>query len=187
MKENKQCKVFKLIIPLLVSTVIFTSFAPTAFASDKEKMENDNTTQIQNGEDGSIIDSDYSKESEELEVNMEVDDDLIVQKYDGLARAKVVKWGKWSYTHIAVSTGVAAGAINTLFYMGLGGSVGMFGIPGWAIGGLLTGAQWTKLGSKPGKAVARKWDKNKNGWIGFYKRWGYDGAGRRVASSYTTK
>lgn len=51
----------------------------------------------------------------------------------------------------------------------------------------LTGASWTNLGSSPGNAVAKKWDKNKNGWIGFYKRIGYDGAGRAVATQYKTE
>lgn len=76
---------------------------------------------------------------------------------------------------------MAANAINAAFYAGAGASVAMFGIPSWAIGGLLTGTSWTNLGS----AVAKKWDKN--GWIGFYKRTGYDGAGRVIATQYKTE
>lgn len=113
--------------------------------------------------------------------------DLIVTRYESLARANVYSWGKWTYTNIAVTTGVAANAINAAFYAGLGASVAMFGIPGWVIGGLLTGASWTSLGSSPGNAVAKKWDKNGNGWIGFYKRSGLDGAGRVVATEYKTE
>ncbi|URT59773.1 hypothetical protein [Enterococcus faecium] len=61
-----------------------------------------------------------------------------------------------------------------------------FGIPGWAIGALLTGARWTKKGASPGNAVAKEWDKNGNGWIGFYYQRGYDAAGRVVATRYST-
>lgn len=60
------------------------------------------------------------------------------------------------------------------------------GIPTWALQGLLNGASWTKHGSKPGQAVANLWDKNKNGWIGFYYQRGYDGAGRVVVTRYKT-
>lgn len=50
----------------------------------------------------------------------------------------------------------------------------------------LNGASWTKHGSKPGQAVANLWDKNKNGWIGFYYQRGYDGAGRVGVTRYKT-
>lgn len=130
-------------------------------------------------------------ESNNLEPGVSVSQDgdgaIIVTKSESRARANVSRWGGWSYTNIAVTTGVAANAINAAFYAGLGASVAMFGIPGWVIGGLLTGASWTSLGSSPGNAVAKKWDKNKNGWIGFYKRTGYDGAGRAVATQYKTE
>lgn len=114
------------------------------------------------------------------------DGSLIVTKMETRARANVSRWGGWTYNKIAVTTGVAANAINAAFYAGGGAAVAMFGIPGWAIGGLLTGASWTKLGSAPGRAVAKNWDKNNNGWIGFYKRTGFDGAGRIVATQYKT-
>jgi len=120
---------------------------------------------------------------------------IVVTKYeeikannsDRVKRAAVVRWGRTEYTNIAVSTGVAANAINTAFYSGIGGVLGIFGgIPGWAIGGLLNGAGWTQRGSKPGQAVANILDKNKNGWIGFYYQRGYDAAGRVVATRYST-
>ncbi len=62
----------------------------------------------------------------------------------------------------------------------------MFGIPGWQLVLLLTGASWTKKGASPGNAVAKEWDKNGNGWIGFYYQRGYDAAGRVVATRYST-
>lgn len=121
--------------------------------------------------------------------NMTVnEDDIIYTHYEGKERANVYKWGSWSYLNVAVTTGVVAGAVNTAMYQGVGKVVIIFGgIPGWAIGGLLETASWTKHGSKPGEAVAKLWDKNHNGWVGFYSRWGYDAAGRRVASQYMTK
>lgn len=122
-------------------------------------------------------------------VSIEIDEDggIIVTKQEGLARASVAKWGGWTYTNIAVSTGVAANAINAAFYAGLGASVAMFGIPGWAIAGLLTGFGWTNLGASPGNAVAKKWDSSGNGWVGFYISKGYDGSGKHVATRYKTK
>lgn len=184
---------FKLFVPMILGTIVFTTLIPglSVYAEQKEK---DSSSQEENVVEVSPKDINGKMESEELGTLFETKgDSLIVRHYENprsMLRASsthIAKWGKWNYTHIAVSRGVAAGAINTAFYMGIGGSIGMFGIPGWAIGGLLTSAQWTKLGSSPGKAVAKKWDKNKNGWIGFYMRWGYDGAGRKVASEYTTK
>ncbi|WP_230471061.1 hypothetical protein [Enterococcus hirae] len=123
----------------------------------------------------------------DIVVQQNASGELLVTKMETKTRASVSRWGAWQYTNIAVSTGVAANAINAAFYAGAGASIAMFGIPGWAIGGLLTGASWTNLGSAPGVAVARKWDRNKNGWVGFHKRTGYDGAGRAVATQYKTE
>ncbi|MDV7756622.1 hypothetical protein PSG88_12565, partial [Enterococcus faecium] len=97
----------------------------------------------------------------------------MVVKMETKARANVARWGAWQYTHIALSTGVTAGAINTAYSKGIGSVLGIFGLPGWAIGNLLTAAGWTNYGNSPGNAVARLWDKNHNGWVGFYKRTGY--------------
>lgn len=99
----------------------------------------------------------------------------------------ISRWGSWEYTHIAISTGVLSNAINHALYNGIGVSLGMFGIPGWALGGMLDLASWTKRGSKPGDDIAKLWDKNKNGWVGFYVRKGYDAAGRVVATEYSTR
>lgn len=38
----------------------------------------------------------------------------------------------------------------------------MFGIPGWAIAGLLGVTSWAEFGSSPGREIAKKWDMNKN-------------------------
>ncbi|WP_317915143.1 hypothetical protein [Enterococcus faecium] len=127
------------------------------------------------------------------------EDGMVVTKYedgysaedfanssDIMTRAAVARWGKKEYTNIAVTTGVAANAINAAFWAGGKASTSMFGIPGWAIGALLTGASWTKKGASPGNAVAKEWDKNGNGWIGFYYQRGYDAAGRVVATRYST-
>ena len=50
------------------------------------------------------------------------------------------------------------------------------------VGWLVAASSWTKLGGAPGVAVANNWDKNGNGWVGFYKSTGYDGARRAVAT-----
>ncbi|MCS8594225.1 hypothetical protein, partial [Enterococcus faecium] len=115
------------------------------------------------------------------------DEGIVVTKMESKARAAVARWGGWQYTNVAVSKGVAANAINAALYSGIGAVAGIFGgIPTWALQGLLNGASWTKYGSKPGQSVANLWDKNKNGWIGFYYQRGYDGAGRVVATRYKT-
>lgn len=114
------------------------------------------------------------------------DGGIVVTKQESLNRAAVYRWGGLEYTNIAVSTGVAANAINYAFWAGGKASTAMFGIPGWAIGGLLIGASWTQKGASPGNAVAKEWDRNGNGWIGFYYQRGYDAAGRVVATRYST-
>ncbi|MDH6365833.1 hypothetical protein M2139_002858 [Enterococcus sp. PF1-24] len=138
-----------------------------------------------NIEAGSVVIEDTLEPG--VSIREDVDGSFVVTKSDNKARVYVSKWGSWNYTNIAVTTGVAANAINAAFYAGLGASVAMFGIPGWVIGGLLTAASWTELGSSPGVAVADNWDKNNNGWIGFYMRSGYDAAGRVVATEYKTE
>ncbi|EUJ21689.1 wall-associated protein [Listeria grandensis FSL F6-0971] len=136
---------------------------------------------------------DADEESEEIGPDVDEENGYIIVSDEelGLLRAagstQVSRWGAWSYTHIAVSTTVAEGALNLAFYSGLAGSIAMFGIPAWAISSLIGGASLSKYGQAPGRALAKKWDKNKNGWIGFYKQWGYNAAGKQVASRYTTK
>lgn len=169
----------KFVVGFVCVSILFGSgVIPTvsAFAAETEPVKQ-------------ISEANTAKENLEPGVSVVQDEDgtLIVTKSESRARAHVSRWGGWSYTNIAVTTGVAANAINAAFYAGLGASVAMFGIPGWVIGGLLTGASWTSIGASPGNAVAKKWDKNKNGWIGFYKRTGYDGAGRAVATQYKTE
>ncbi|MEK0175405.1 hypothetical protein WN867_11560 [Tetragenococcus halophilus] len=129
-------------------------------------------------------------DNENVEVIEDSEEGTIVRKYDDLTQVNVSKWGKWQYTNIAVSTGVLANAINKA----MGGGVtavaapvaALVGIPTWAIAALLEGASWTDLGSKPGKAVVNTWDKNGNGWVGFYMRKGYNGS-TPVATDYKTK
>jgi len=167
----------KIISAICSGLLVISAAVPvtSVFASENETIEQTSITNIEG----------------ELEPGVSVqqaeDGSIIVTKIESKMRANISRWGGWSYTNIAVSTGVAANAINAAFYAGAGASVAMFGIPGWAIGGLLATASWTKVGSSPGNAVAKKWDKNKNGWIGFYKRTGYDGAGRAVATQYRTE
>lgn len=116
------------------------------------------------------------------------DEDISFSQYSRAAKQTYVsKWGKWQYTNIAISTGVLAGAINTALYSGVGVVAGIIGLPALAVGGLLTASQWTKLGNAPGAAVAKQWDKNKNGWVGFYMSKGYNAAGKHVATKYSTK
>lgn len=162
---------------LLLSTSLLTlgsTILPTGmvFASEQNITEN----------------SSYSS-NDNVGVSIQKDEngDLMVVKMETKARANVARWGAWQYTHIALSTGVTAGAINTAYSKGIGSVLGIFGLPGWAIGNLLTAAGWTNYGNSPGNAVARLWDKNHNGWVGFYKRTGYDGAGRAVATAYKTE
>lgn len=102
-------------------------------------------------------------------------------------RAAVSRWGKWEYTNIAVTTGVLAGAINASLSGGVGIVAGIVGLPAAAVGALLLASGWTKLGNAPGAAVAKQWDKNHNGWVGFYYQRGYNAAGKVVATRYKTE
>lgn len=138
--------------------------------------------------DGAIV-----QDNEDVIVE-NTEDGIVVTKYEEIEgnnsgrvkRANVSRWGKKEYTNIAVTTGVAANAINAAFWSGGKASTAMFGVPGWAIGALLGAASWTKKGASPGNAVAKLWDKNGNGWIAFYYQRGYDAAGKVVATRYST-
>ncbi|MDL4879471.1 hypothetical protein QRX82_12660 [Enterococcus faecalis] len=76
--------------------------------------------------------------------------------------------------------------------MAVSGGIGIVastvGIPVSAVTGLLEGANWLGIGGAPaGDAVAKKWDRNGNSWVGFYYQRGYDAAGRVVATRYKTE
>ena len=156
------------------------------------------TTIVYASENSQVVSLNESNGTENVVIEY-TEDGMVVTKYedgysaedfanysDIMTRAAVARWGKKEYTNIAVTTGVAANAINAAFWAGGKASTAMFGIPGWAIGALLTGASWTQKGASPGNAVAKEWDKNGNGWIGFYYQRGYDAAGRVVATRYST-
>nr|WP_158182907.1 hypothetical protein [Enterococcus faecium] len=156
------------------------------------------TTIVYASENSQVVSLNENNATENVVIEY-TEDGMVVTKYedgysaedfanssDIMTRAAVARWGKKEYTNIAVTTGVAANAINAAFWAGGKASTSMFGIPGWAIGALLTGASWTKKGASPGNAVAKEWDKNGNGWIGFYYQRGYDAAGRVVATRYST-
>lgn len=117
------------------------------------------------GDDYTLKTTTSYSNNDNLDVSIQKDEngDLMVVKMETKARANVARWGAWQYTHIALSTGVTAGAINTAYSKGIGSVLGIFGLPGWAIGNLLTAAGWTNYGNSPGNAVARLWDKNHNG------------------------
>ncbi|WP_435051721.1 hypothetical protein [Enterococcus faecalis] len=104
-----------------------------------------------------------------------------------VARAAVYRWGGWEYTNIALPTGTVAHAINLAVNGGIGIVASTVGIPASAVTGLLEGANWLGIGGAPGDAVAKKWDRNGNGWVGFYYQRGYDAAGRVVATRYKTE
>ncbi|MBM6742017.1 MULTISPECIES: hypothetical protein [Enterococcus] len=152
-------------------------------------------TEVDNQGQNTVTDKDNDLEN--IVVYKDEDGSTVVRKYEDeyynspttFARAStsVTKWGSWQYTNIAVSTGVLANAINAAFYAGGAAAISMFGIPGWAIAGLLGVTSWTEFGSAPGREIAKKWDTNKNGWVGFYMRKGYNANGKHVATEYKTK
>lgn len=171
MKKNL-FKTFLLSTPILTlgATVIPNGMV---FANELVEEDSTNSTFIETNDPTVIIEK--------------TDEGIVVTKMEITTRAAVSRWGGWHYTNIAVSKGVAENAINTALYSGIGSVVGIFGgLPIWALQGQLNGASWTKYGSKPDQAVANLWDKNKNGWIGFYYQRGYDAAGRVVATRYKT-
>lgn len=166
----KKVLIWVLCSSFILGSAVLPATSVLAYENDVEVSSQKNTSILEPG----------------VSVQADRNGDIIVTKYETRTRANVSRWGGWTYTNIAVTTGVAANAINAAFYAGVGVSVSMFGIPGWAIGALLTGASWTSLGSSPGNAVAKKWDTSGNGWIGFHMRKGYDAAGRHVATKYKT-
>lgn len=184
----------------LITIASLSILVPNSVALAAENNQNDQTS-LWDIEDDLKVGYDSKTQDTSLPENVVVDYDedgpvIIVleegvdaSKFlaDRIARATVYKWGAWSYTNIAISTGVLAGAINSALYAGIGVVAGTIGLPALAIGGLLTASQWTKLGNAPGNAVAKDWDKNGNGWVGFYVSKGYDGAGKVVATRYKTK
>lgn len=181
-------KVF--IICMLVVISVGTVF-PSVIVSATEVR--DDQTAVENV----LLDS-VNPNDDNIIVYQDSDGSIVVRKYEDenynskslTARASstyISKWGQWNYLNFAVTTGVAAGAINSAFYGGGSVAISMFGIPGWAIAGLVGVANWTEFGSAPGKAIANKWDKNKNGWVGFYMRRGYNSLGKHVATEYKTK
>jgi hypothetical protein len=186
----------KFLVSLLASSVLVTSFSP--FIVNAVTFDSEDTVMLSEEQnlapmDTSSIYNKQIKKSDDSGRVVIIDDPIegpIVRKYENTGSistyAMVSRWGKWEYTKIAVSTGVAAGAINSLFALGIGANFALFGLPGWAIGGLLEAASWTKLGSYPGREVAKFWDKNGNGWIGFYTRKGYDAVGRHTATDHKT-
>ncbi|WP_077933116.1 hypothetical protein [Enterococcus faecalis] len=167
----------------LIALTTLTLFAATVIpATSVFASEEITTATVSESQVTEIVPSDDPT----VTIEKTADGGITVTKQESLRRAAVYRWGGLEYTNIAVTTGVAANAINAAFWAGGKASTAMFGIPGWAIGGLLMGAQWTQKGSSPGNAVAKAWDKNGNGWIGFYYQRGYDAAGRVVATRYST-
>ncbi|EOT28458.1 hypothetical protein [Enterococcus saccharolyticus] len=182
----------------LGSTVLPGTIGAIAYADDITGNEETTSSIIESGSELNYDDLNSLLNSEELPDNVFIENTpdgpvVVVYEENNISSrsiqtaANVMKWGPWTYTNIAVSTGVLAGSINTALYSGIGVVAGTVGLPALAISGLLNAAQWTKLGNAPGNAVAKKWDKNGNGWVGFYKSSGYDGMGRIVATKYMTK
>jgi len=166
-------------------SVVFTGLLLTSAVTPIASVLASETENV-NSSESTVVTEDPNALEPGTSVYQDEDGSFVVIKMESKARANVYRWGKWTYLNIAVSRGVAANAINAAFWGGGKAATSMFGIPGWAIAGLLTGASWTKKGSSPGNAVAKLWDKNNNGWIGFYKSNGYDAAGRVVATRYKT-
>lgn len=192
---KKQIKVTSL--ALLLGTIL-SLVTPSVMVLSAEN-EADSQTTLWDIEDETnpghdeVNNGDIVQDNEDVIVE-NTENGIVVTKYEEVEennsgrvkRAAVSRWGKTEYTNIAVTTGVAANAINAAFWGGGKASTAMFGIPGWAIGALLGAASWTKKGDSPGNAVAKLWDKNGNGWIAFYYQRGYDAAGRVVATRYST-
>lgn len=160
---------------LLVTVVTFSSFS-TNVSADEISVSQDASFEIIPSDDPNVIIQKFE------------DGRILVTKLEPIAmsRANVYRWGPLKYTHIALSTGVVTNIINGGITGGMGFVLGSFGIPAWAVRGLLAGVGVTSIVGKPGAAVANLWDKNKNGWVGFYFREGFDGLGRVVATQYST-
>lgn len=186
----------------LGSTILPGTFGAVAYADSINTEQEGSLREVENGSETQYDNLSELFISGELPENVFIEntpDGPIVTVYEESTEnhtfnsksvqkaAAISRWGSWQYTGIAISTGVLAGAINTALYSGIGVVAATVGLPALAIGGLLNAAQWTKLGNAPGNAVAKLWDKSKNGWVGFYKSSGYDGMGRIVATRYMTK
>ena len=177
-------------ISLVLSVLFLFVFSDNVSANNVEAVENQPTVSQQQSEDQEVYTPIVQEELEDgVMVEETADGEIIVTKRYSLFRVNVYRWDtKWNYTHIAVGTTVLGNAINHALYSGIGATISpLVPIPGWAIQGLLNGAGWTNLGSKPGQAVAQKWDKNKNGWVGFYFQKGYDVHGNVVPTRYSTR
>ncbi|EIP8061576.1 hypothetical protein MGY77_000208 [Enterococcus faecalis] len=191
MKKAKFCMLGAALI--LGSTPIVTA-GTNAYANEGTPEQQTSLWDIED-ETNPIYDSKTSNDNLPENVTLEyTEEGPVVTVYEEgtaqrnrIARAAVYRWGGWEYTNIAISTGVLAGAINTGLSVGVGFVAGTIGLPAFAVGGLLTASGWTKLGNAPGAAVAKQWDKNGNGWVGFYYQRGYDAAGRVVATRYKTE
>lgn len=197
----------KIVLSLLAGSMLASYVLPTYVSASG--FSEDDSSEV-NSKEGIVLENDIQDDEPVINDNGENFDDIInSQNYtieyeeDGpvvviyeenikIARAaaastSVYRWGAWEYTHLAVTTGVLAGAINTAFYTGIGGVAGTIGLPVIAVTGLLNAAQWTKLGNAPGAAVAKKWDTSGNGWVEFHMSKGYNAAGKHVATKYKTK
>ncbi|SDQ30221.1 hypothetical protein LHA31_07710 [Carnobacterium viridans] len=187
-------------LPTYVSAAGFSDGENSEFNSNEEiVLENDiQEDEIATEEEPVITESeensDDATDSQKYTIEYEEDGPVIVVYEENIEIARAVagstsvsKWGAWGYTHISISRGVLSGAINTAFYTGIGAVAGTIGLPVYIVSALLNSAQWTKLGSTPGKAVAKKWDTSGNGWVEFYMSKGYNAAGKHVATKYKTK
>ncbi|MEY8307829.1 hypothetical protein AAK913_14705 [Enterococcus faecium] len=145
----------------LLSAFIFTlgdTVTPSSAVLANELVEEDSTN-------STLVDVEINAPTVIIE---KTDEGIVLTKIESKARAAVARLGRWQYTNVAVSKGVATNAINTALYSGIGSVAGIFvGIPTWALQGLLNGASWTKYGSKPGQAVANLWDKKKMAGLAF--------------------
>lgn len=167
----------KITVLVLSSCMLLSTLVPSSVACAEEFVD-----------DSTVVETVHTPEMPPgVYAEVHEDGSISVVKTDPMLKANVSRWGSSIYTNVAVSTGVATNAINTAFYSGLGSILGIFGVvPPWALQGLLNAVGWTQMGSKPGASVANLWDKNKNGWIGFYFQRGYDAAGKEVATRYST-
>lgn len=177
----------RLCVILLASVLFFVSFLSidTNASNVDEVAESNVSLTTENLQPGfSVVDTSEGR----VIVEVTSEGDIIVSKANPF-RVTVARWEKnWNYTHIAVTKGVLANAINHALYSGIGATLSpLVPIPSWAIQALLNGAGWTKRGSAPGEAVANLWDKNKNGWVGFYFQRGYGPSGEVVATRYSTR
>lgn len=198
LQVSRKSNFFCLVMALLMALGIFVGAGTSVYASETNDTGQIEQTTLWDVEEDNNVEYDAkvieSNDHEDVVV-FNSDDGPVVRKYEKIEdqetgrvkRASVARWGNWEYTNIAVTTGVLANAINAAFYAGGAAAISMFGIPGWAIAGLLGVTSWTEFGSAPGREIAKKWDKNGNGWVGFYMRKGYDGAGRHVATDYSTR